>query len=157
SQVLDPDTGNLRAGLRFLLDRRPHDALRMCAVLVPFWLRRIELEEARRRLDEALAACPDQSSLAADVLLAAAAIEFRSGALGAVAWVAGELETADSLVARSVALLLTVENSSCVSTPSGRWCTQVRSSIRRPCRATCCARSAAGRPSPPTRSRRSST
>ncbi len=181
SQVLDPDTGNLRAGLRFLLDRRPHDALRMCAVLVPFWLRRIELEEARRRLDEALAACPDQSSLAAEVLLAAAAIEFRSGALsageefversralaaalgdarrewralqflgefalaiddadlatprferalevarsaefvpgeaisihslGAVAWVAGELETADSLVARSIALLLTVENS----------------------------------------------
>ena len=79
--ALDRETGNLRAALRILLSRRPHAALRMSAALLPFWLRRIELEEARRRLGEALAACPEQSALGAEALLAAAAIEFRSGAL----------------------------------------------------------------------------
>jgi|SRR5579884_321468 len=83
SPSLDPETGNLRAAIRVLLERRPHEALRMCAALAPFWLRRIELAEARRRFAEALAGCPEQSALHAEVLLAAAAIEFRGGALAA--------------------------------------------------------------------------
>src|SRR5262245_37030496 len=83
SPALDRETGNLRAALHVLLRRRPHDALRMSAALLPFWLRRIELEEARRQLAAALAACPEKSALGAEALLAAAAIELRAGALAA--------------------------------------------------------------------------
>jgi tetratricopeptide (TPR) repeat protein len=64
-----------------LLERSPTDALRFCVVLWPFWLRRIDLHEAERRFDEALAAAPERTALRAEALLAAAAIHFRSGAL----------------------------------------------------------------------------
>ncbi|HEY0414895.1 MAG TPA: AAA family ATPase, partial [Gaiellaceae bacterium] len=81
--VLDRDQGNLRAALRTLLASRPRDGLRMAAALLPFWLRRIELAEGRRQLAEALAASPEETALACEALLAAAAIEFRSAALAA--------------------------------------------------------------------------
>ena len=44
-------------------------------------MRRIDLHEAQRRFDEALAAAPERTALRAEALLAAAAIDFRSGAL----------------------------------------------------------------------------
>jgi len=81
SPRLDPEASNLRAGLRTLLQYRPEDALRLCVALLPFWLRRIELEEARRQFAAALEAVPDSTTLRAEALLAAAAIEFRSGTL----------------------------------------------------------------------------
>ena len=81
SQQLDRETSNLRAALDTLLEHEPHDALRLCVALLPFWLRRIELGEAKRRFATALEASPERTSLAAEALLAAAAIEFRSGAL----------------------------------------------------------------------------
>ena len=62
---------------------RPHDALRLCVALCPFWLRRIELDEAKRRFAEALAAAPERTTLRAEALLGAAAIDFRSGTLAA--------------------------------------------------------------------------
>ena len=62
-----------------LLDRAPADALRFCIALLPFWMRRIDLHEARRRLDQALAAARERTALRAQALLAAAAIYFRSG------------------------------------------------------------------------------
>ncbi len=68
-----------------LLGRAPGDALRFCVALGPFWLRRIDLHEAQRRFDEALAAAPERTALRAEALLAAAAIDFRSGALALVA------------------------------------------------------------------------
>ena len=42
-------------------------------------MRRIDLHEAQRRFDEALAAAPERTALRAEALLAAAAIDFRSG------------------------------------------------------------------------------
>ncbi len=72
---------NLRAALDTLLERAPDDALRFCVALGPFWLRRIDLHEAQRRFDQALAAAPERTALRAEALLAAAAIDFRSGAL----------------------------------------------------------------------------
>ena len=50
---------------------------------MPFWLRRIELDEAKRRFAAALEACPERTTLGAEALLAAAAIDFRSGTLSA--------------------------------------------------------------------------
>ena len=50
---------------------------------MPFWLRRIELDEARRRFAVALEGCPERTNLGAEALLAAAAIDFRSGSLSA--------------------------------------------------------------------------
>ena len=47
----------------------------------PFWLRRIDLDEAQRRFAQALAAAPERTALRAEALLAAAAIDFRSGTL----------------------------------------------------------------------------
>jgi len=64
-----------------LLERAPTDAMRLCVALTPFWLRRIDLEEAERRFRQVLAAAPDRTSLRAQALLAAAAIDFRSGSL----------------------------------------------------------------------------
>jgi predicted ATPase len=81
SPRLDRDAANLRAALDRLLERAPHDALRLCALLAPFWLRRIDLHEAQRRFEEALAAAPERTLLRAEALLAAAAIDFRSGEL----------------------------------------------------------------------------
>src|SRR5262249_22984733 len=79
SARLDPEAANLRAAFDELLAREPLDALRLAVALWPFWLRRIDLGEARRRLDAALAAAPDASALRAEALLAAAAVDYRSG------------------------------------------------------------------------------
>jgi predicted ATPase len=81
STRLDRDVANLRAALGTLLDVAPADALRFCVALGPFWLRRIDLAEAHTRFDQALAAAPERTSLRARALLAAAAIDYRSGAL----------------------------------------------------------------------------
>ncbi len=83
SARLDRETANLRTALDTLLREEPHDALRLCVALLPFWLRRIELDEAKRRFAVALAASPERTALGAEALLAAAAIEFRSGTLSA--------------------------------------------------------------------------
>jgi predicted ATPase len=81
SPRLDLDAANLRAALDLLLARDPPAALALCVALSPFWLRRIELEEARRRFAVALAAAPELTPLRAEALLAAAAIDFRAGTL----------------------------------------------------------------------------
>ena len=81
SPRLDRDAANLRAALDTLLERAPSDALRFCVALRPFWLRRIDLYEAQRRFDRALAAAPERTALRAQALVAAAAIDFRRGAL----------------------------------------------------------------------------
>src|SRR5215208_785227 len=69
SPRLDADAANLRSALDSLLERAPGDALRMCVALSPFWLRRIDLHEARRRFDEALVAAPERTPLRAEALL----------------------------------------------------------------------------------------
>ncbi len=81
SPRLDREAENLRAALDTLLVRAPGEALRLCVALWPFWLRRIDLHEAQRRFDEALAAAPDRTALRAAALCAAAAIDMRSGSL----------------------------------------------------------------------------
>jgi tetratricopeptide (TPR) repeat protein len=81
SPQLDREAANLRTGLDTLLERAPGDALRLCIALLSFWLRRIDLHEAQRRFSEALAAAPERTGLRARALLAAAAIDYRSGAL----------------------------------------------------------------------------
>ena len=81
SPQLDRESANLRVALDTLLEREPETALRFCVALTPFWLRRIELEEAKRRFATALEAAPERTSLRAETLMAAAAIDFRSGTL----------------------------------------------------------------------------
>src|SRR4051794_687474 len=81
SPRLDRETANLRVALDMLLMRAPDEALRLCVALWPFWMRRIDLHEGRRRLEEALAGAGGGTALRSRALLAAAAIEFRSGAL----------------------------------------------------------------------------
>jgi predicted ATPase len=81
SRSLDGDGDNLRTALDRLLAVEPDEALRLCVSLRPYWLRRIDLAEATRRFDAALAAAPARNRLRADALLAAAAIAFRSGEL----------------------------------------------------------------------------
>ena len=81
SPRLERERANLRAALHVLLARDPYDALRLCVALTPFWLRRIELEEAKQRFAEALAAATERTLLRAQALLAAAAMDFRSGTL----------------------------------------------------------------------------
>ena len=81
SPRLDRDAANLRLALDTLLERAPSDAMRLCVALWQFWLRRIDLHEAQRRFDEALAIAPQRTALRAEALLGAAAIDFRSGAL----------------------------------------------------------------------------
>ena len=78
---LDRDAANLRSALSTLLERAPTDAMRLCVALAPFWLRRIDLEEAESRFRQVLVAAPERTPLRAQALLAAAAIDFRSGAL----------------------------------------------------------------------------
>jgi len=78
---LDRDAANLRSALGTLLEQAPTDAMRLCVALTPFWLRRIDLEEAERRFRQVLAAAPERTPLRAKALLAAAAIDFRSGAV----------------------------------------------------------------------------
>jgi len=93
SPQLDRETPNLRAALRVLLGRAPHDALRLCVALVPFWLRRIELDEAKRGFAEALDASPERTPLGAEALLGASAFHFRSGTLASGMALAGESRT----------------------------------------------------------------
>ncbi len=81
SPRLDREGANLRSAFRTLLALEPRDALRFCVALVPFWLRRIELDEAKRQFALALEAAPERTSLRAEALIAAAALDFRSGTL----------------------------------------------------------------------------
>jgi predicted ATPase len=77
---LDQERANLLAALDTLLARRPEDALRLCVALWTFWLRRIDLTEAYRRFEAALAAAPERTALRAEALVAVAALEARGGA-----------------------------------------------------------------------------
>jgi predicted ATPase len=76
---LDPERGNLRAALETLLAGDPPAALRLCARVWPFWLRRIELPEARRWLGEALERAPEPTPVRVRALLGHAAVEYRGG------------------------------------------------------------------------------
>jgi len=78
---LDRDAANLRSALHTLLEQDPTEAMRLCVALAPFWLRRIDLDEAESRFRQILAAAPERTPLRAQALLAAAAIDYRSGAL----------------------------------------------------------------------------
>jgi predicted ATPase len=79
---LDPEQGNLRVALETLLQTDPEEALRLTAAVWPFWLRRIELPEARHWLGESLEHAPGASPERIRALLGHAAIEFRSGDAG---------------------------------------------------------------------------
>jgi predicted ATPase len=81
SQRLDRDAANLRVALVAMQERTPDDALRFCVALWPFWMRRIDLDQAQKRFDAALAASPARTALRARALLRAAAVGFRSGEL----------------------------------------------------------------------------
>lgn len=81
SPRLDRDAANLRVALGATLKSAPDDALRFCVALWPFWMRRIDLDEAQRRFDAALAATTQYTALRANALLRAATIDFRSGEL----------------------------------------------------------------------------
>jgi tetratricopeptide (TPR) repeat protein len=81
SSDLDLEAANLRIALDDLVARDATDALRLCVALWPFWLRRIELAEGRRRFDDALAAAPEPTAIRAQALFAAAAIDLRAGTL----------------------------------------------------------------------------
>ena len=81
SPRLDRDAANLRAALAYLLQQGSGDAVVLAISLLPFWLRRIDLEEARRSFAAVIEAAPEKTALRAEALLAAAAIEFRSGTL----------------------------------------------------------------------------
>src|SRR5262249_19198421 len=87
---LDREEANLLAALDTLRADRPPDALRLCVALWTFWLRRIDLAEASRRFDDALAAVPERTVFRAEALLAAAALEARGGALVQMRAHAGE-------------------------------------------------------------------
>ncbi len=78
SPRLDADAANLRAAHEAL---SPDERLRYCIALLPFWMRRIDLEQSRRRFDAALAAAPDPTELRARALIAASAVDFRAGAV----------------------------------------------------------------------------
>jgi predicted ATPase/Tfp pilus assembly protein PilF len=79
---LDTEQGNLRVALETLLEEDPEAALRLSAAVWPFWLRRIELPEARHWLGESLERAPAVSPERIRALLGQAAIEFRSGDAG---------------------------------------------------------------------------
>ena len=79
---LEAEQGNLRVALETLLETDPHAALSLTATVWPFWLRRIELREARHWLGESLERSPDDSRERITALLGHAAIEFRSGDTG---------------------------------------------------------------------------
>jgi len=83
SPLLEPEAANLRSALTTLLEIDPHEALRFCVAVWPFWMRRIDLAEARRRLAAVLAAAPDRTALRIEALRASAAIDFRAGSLSA--------------------------------------------------------------------------
>jgi predicted ATPase len=79
---LEAERGNLRAALETLLEDDPEAALRLSAAVWPFWLRRIELPEARHWLGESLRRAQGVSPDRIRALLGHAAIEFRSGDAG---------------------------------------------------------------------------
>ncbi len=79
--ALDREAANLRAALDTLMDGEPEEALRFCVHLLPFWLRRIDLHEGRRRLAEVLGAAPERTALRVEALLAASAVALRSGTM----------------------------------------------------------------------------
>jgi predicted ATPase len=79
---LDAEQGNLRVALETWLDADPQEALRLCAAVWPFWLRRIELREARHWLAESLERATGLTPERVKALLGHAAIEFRSGDAG---------------------------------------------------------------------------
>jgi predicted ATPase len=74
---LEPEQGNLRVALETLLEQEPDEALRLCARVWPFWLRRIELSDARRWLGEALERSPAPSPARVRALLGMASIGVR--------------------------------------------------------------------------------
>jgi tetratricopeptide (TPR) repeat protein len=78
---LDRDAANLQAALDTLFAVDPPEALRLCVALGPFWLRRIDLEEGHRRLQEALVAVPERDGMREAALLAASALDLRAGRL----------------------------------------------------------------------------
>jgi len=78
SPRLDLEATNLRAAHEPL---QPRERLRYCIALLPFWMRRIDLEEAHRRLATALEAAPARTDLRANALIAASAIDYRAGTL----------------------------------------------------------------------------
>jgi predicted ATPase len=82
SARLDAETPNFRRALDVLMRDDPGEALRLCVALWPFWLRRIDLHDAHRRFDEALAAAVERTRLRAEGLLASAALEVRAGKFG---------------------------------------------------------------------------
>jgi len=82
SPRLDREAANLRSAHDALLANDPREALRYCLALSPFWLRRIELQEAHQRFTETLALAPERTALRAAALLAASAIDLRAGTLG---------------------------------------------------------------------------
>jgi predicted ATPase len=81
SPRLDREEANLRIAHDALLAREPRQALGYCIALTPFWLRRIDLEEAHRRFTVTLAAVPQRTAQRAAALLSASAIDLRSGTL----------------------------------------------------------------------------
>jgi predicted ATPase len=81
SPELDREAANLRVAHDALLAREPQEALRYCLALSPFWLRRIDLQEGQRRLNESLAAAPERTEQRAAALLATSAIDYRAGDL----------------------------------------------------------------------------
>ena len=88
---LDAEAANLRAAHSSL---EPAERLRYCIALLPFWMRRIDLEQSRRRFAAALDAAPERTELRAQALLAASAIDYRAGAL---ARSAGRVEEAHEI------------------------------------------------------------
>jgi predicted ATPase len=81
--ALDREAANLRVALDTLLEAAPEEAVRLAVHLQMFWLRRIDLHEGRRRLAEVLAAAPARTALRVDGLLAASALDLRSGTMPA--------------------------------------------------------------------------
>ncbi len=79
SAELDDDAANLRAALDTLVASEPGEALRLSVALWPFWLRRIDVEEAHRCLVQAVGAAPAPSALRVEALHAAAAVDVRRG------------------------------------------------------------------------------
>ncbi len=76
SPRLDAEAPNLRAAHHALT---PEEGLRYCIALLPFWMRRIDLQEGHRRLTAALEAAPQRTELRIDALIAISAIDFRAG------------------------------------------------------------------------------
>ena len=74
-----PRGGEPARGPRHADRARPEEALRLCVALMPFWLRRIDLQEAQRRFAEALAAAPEPHRAAGRGAARGSAIDFRAG------------------------------------------------------------------------------